>query len=130
MNGIMHPLKGSRTRKVGFLFGFVTTTAGGAIDATASANCVGFSVTRTGAGVYRIVLEDKWVAIVDAYATAFVAAYAAAKGGPVGRMKANSVANGTIDIEFLRSDTIAAADVPDTAVVNFHIYVADSLLTR
>jgi hypothetical protein len=129
-NTIFHQPKGSRTRKVGWLFGFITTTTSGTIDSAASTNCVGFSVTRTGAGVYRITLDEKYVTIINAIGTVFVSAWAAAKGGPIGRPKAVSVANGTIDIEFLRSDTLAAADVPDAAVINFEITVADSLLTR
>jgi hypothetical protein len=134
MNGVLFPPKGFSQRKVATLVGFITTTTNGTIDATGSANCARFTVARTGAGVYRLTLTDKWNAFVEARGTVFVAAYAAAKGGPIGRPKAYAVgASGvasTIDIEFLRSDTIAAADVPDASVIQFTIVMQDSLLTQ
>jgi hypothetical protein len=46
----------SMDRKLTILTGSVTLGAA----SIASTDCLGFAVTRTGAGAYRITLEDKW----------------------------------------------------------------------
>lgn len=129
-NIMHHPLKGTRTRKVAMLFGFITTTTAGAIDSAASTNCNGFTVSRTSAGLYRLTLDDKYQSVLNILATPQKAAGGWVAGkGISGRIAATSIANGTIDVEFT-NDVGVAADVTDGSVINFTVFLADSLLSR
>ena len=111
-NRSFFPLRGSLHREAVMLMGQVTTSTSGAI---ASQKCKGFSVARTGAGVYVVTLENAYAALLDAQIVP-VAALNAAKGA-VSIVTAEAVATTPSVTITLLDGAHAAADPVDGAVL-------------
>lgn len=116
-NRMYFPLRGSLNRETVTLFGTITTTTSGAIG---SQSCKGFSVTRTGTGVYRIALQDAYAALLNLSATLSVASVTAGKG-QLFFVSTNTPLSSVLDVTVVRPDTQVAADVNDGALVSFAI---------
>lgn len=116
-NRMYYPVRGSLNRETVTLFGTITTTTLGAIG---SQSCKGFSVARTGTGVYRITLQDAYAALLSLSATLSVAVVTAGKG-QLFFVSTNTPLSSVIDVTVLRPDTQVAADVDDGALVSFAI---------
>jgi hypothetical protein len=116
-NRMFYPLRGSLNREVVTLFGSVTTSTGGAI---ASQSCKGFSVARTGTGVYAVTLQDAYAAVLDSRVTLSVAAITAGKG-QLFVLTTNTPLSAALVLKVYRPDTQVVADVDDGAVLLFSI---------
>ena len=116
-NRMYFPFRGSLNRETVTLFGSVTTTTSGAIG---SQLCKGFSVARTGTGVYRITLQDAYAALLNLSVTLSVSAVTAGKG-QLFFVSTNTPLSSVIDVTVLRPDTQVPADVDDGALVSFAI---------
>lgn len=127
-NEIHHKPKGSRTPEEVTLHGRFTTTTNGTIDSTGSANCIGFSVARSAAGVYVCTLDQPYVTFLNALGTIDIGTHVAGKG-LTGRVKASDMSAKTVTVAFT-NDLGADADVPDGATVRITIFLGDSLLAR
>lgn len=111
------------------LYATIVTSTSGAISSTSAK---GLSVSKVGseAGRYRITLEDSYVALLAAQAIVTGAAdtaYTTAKGS-VAILRNVDVANKTLDIQLVRSDTTADAEVEDAATIHVEITLKNSSL--
>lgn len=116
-NRMYYPVRGSLNREVVTLYGSVTTTTSGTIG---SQLCKGFSVTRTGTGVYAIALQDAYAAVLDARVTLSVAAITAGKG-QIFALTTDTPLSSALVIKVYRPDTQVPADVDDGAVLKLAI---------
>jgi len=114
-NRMFYPLRGSLNREVVTLYGTVTTSTGGAI---ASQACKGFSVSRTGTGVYAIALQDAYAALLNADVTLSVSAITAGKG-QLFVVTTDAPSSLALVIKVYRPDTQVPADVDDGALLKF-----------
>lgn len=121
--------QGTLEKGVVKLFATITTTTSGTIGSTSA---VGLSVAKVAAeaGRYRITLEDKYTRLLAVNATvsgAADAAYTTAKGSfAIVRNVAVSSATPVLDIQFVRSDTTADAEVLDAAVIYVELTLKNS----
>lgn len=114
-NRMFYPLRGSLNREVVTLFGTVTTTTSGAVGSQA---CKGFSVSRTGTGVYAIALQDAYAALLNADVTLSVSAITAGKG-QLFVVTTDTPLSSALVIKVYRPDTQVVADVDDGALIKF-----------
>jgi hypothetical protein len=127
------PEKGGLDKGRIALFATIATGAAGAVGAASAGK--GFaSFTRNSAGLYTVVLQDKYVGMLAATATvrgtagtgvptAAKAAIAVPFNPVVGGAAANS-----IQIQCLRTDTMVAADVTDNWFIDIELTMKDSLV--
>ncbi len=121
------PLVGSLQKGVVFLFGTLILSTSGTIGTANTRKKSGFTVAKTGseAGRYTVTFDDVYQALLwyDGKITgATDAAYTTAKG--LGVLVRNvNIAAKTLDIQFVRTDTGADAEIEDSA----SIYLAFAL---
>ena len=116
-NRMFYPLRGSLNREVVTLYGTVTTTTSGAVGSQA---CKGFTVSRTGTGVYAIALQDAYAAVLDVGFTIAVSAITAGKGQIIA-LTTDTPLSSALVVKVYRPDTQAVADVDDGAVIKLAI---------
>lgn len=114
-NRMFYPFRGSLNREVVALYGEVTTTTGGAIG---SQVCKGFSVARTGTGVYTITLQDTYAGVLDAHVTLTVGAVVPGKG-QLFVLTTDTPLAASLVVKAYRPDTQVVADVDDGARLKF-----------
>jgi hypothetical protein len=123
-----YPPKGSMSRNLVTLTGKFVTTTGGTIG---SSDCDGFSIAKTGseAGRYTVTLGDKYSKLRGVVANvkgAADAAYTTAKGLNL-MLRNDAVATSkTFDIQFVRTDTAADAELEDAAEVYLTFFLKDA----
>lgn len=128
MYGQTYEQQGVR-REVVRLQGRVTLDGASAVSAAAaeSPKLTGFSMARTGVGVFRITLRDKWVKLLGVNITVVAAAVAATAGREYFvSAEAVSAATPTIDVTFVRTDTGAAAEVTASAVLLVEVVLGNA----
>lgn len=118
-NRMYYPVRGSLNREMVLLFGNVVTSTNGAI---ASQVCKGFTVARTGTGVYTITLDDTYAALLHGLSSA--RGSVTAGKGQISNVTAVNLATKTITVTFYRPDTQAAADVTDGNTVVFTLILS------
>lgn len=132
MKGIMRPLKGCSTHGLVILEGYFATITSGTIDTTSGTSYdPGFSVTKTAseAGRYTITLDRKSYRFAGGIATVIGAddtAYTTAKGLDVLWRDDDIATDGTIELQFVRSDTAADAELENSAKVKLILFIVDT----
>lgn len=131
------PILGSVSRGMVFLAGRFLLGSSGAIGATVdSAKHCGFTLTKTATktGRYTVALDKNYNRVIWADAKVWGAddaAYTTAKGLDV-LLRDDDVgqgaADGTFEIQFVRSDTGADAEVEDARTLSIMIVVRDANL--
>ena len=121
--------QGTLEKGVVKLYATITTTTSGTIGSTSA---VGLSVAKVAAeaGRYRVTLDDKYTRLLAAQAIvtgAADAAYTTAKGAyAIVRNVAVSAATPVLDIQFVRTDTAADAEVEDGATIYVELTLKNS----
>lgn len=107
------------------LTGRVTLGATGALSATVAQTCKGFTIgARSAAGRYPITFNTKLKEIHQVNVTVQItgtAAFTAAKSCGAAVIRDFNAAAGTGTLQLLRTDTLADADAPDSAVLGISI---------
>lgn len=116
----LRPLLGSATPKVVVLTGDIVTGTSGALS---SQVCEGFTVgARSAAGRYPITLKQPYRKLRGAEACVKItgtSAFTAAKSTGEMFVRDWNAAAGTFSVQLVRTDTLADADVPNSATVGF-----------
>lgn len=129
-NRTFAPPKGYLEKGVARLFCKIITGASGAVDAASGGKGI-TSVTRNSAGLYTIVLQDKYQSLLKATAvvrgTASTGVPTAAKAMvaiPFNPVTGAAAAN-SIQVQCLR-ETMVAADVTDNWFIDIELALKDS----
>ena len=121
--------QGTLEKGVVKLFATIVTSTSGAISSTTA---TGLTVAKVAAeaGRYRVTLDDKYTRLLAAQAIvtgAADAAYTTAKGAyAIVRNVAVSSATPVLDIQFVRTDTAADAEVEDGATIYVELTLKNS----
>lgn len=128
MQGMLNTGARSLRRDTVVLYGRLNLGATGAITTQTKRRSSGFTVARTGAGVYTITLGAKYSELLRLTATIVGAnaTYTAAAGREVYISSDLTTTTGIITIRFMRTDTGAVAELEDNAKVLIELALAQS----
>lgn len=128
MQGEFFPGPKSLRRETVTLYGRVNLGATGAISTQTKKRYSGFTVARTGAGIYTITLSSKYselmrlaIVVIGANAT-----YTSTAGREFFITSDLTTTTGVITVKFLRTDTGAVAEIEDSAKLMVSIDLAQT----
>lgn len=128
MQGLLFPGSKTLRRETVVLYGRVNLGATGAVSSQTKKKSSGFTVARTGAGVYTLTLATKYsellglnISLIGANAT-----YTAAAGREFFITSDLTSTTGVITFKFLRTDTGAVAEVEDNAKLAIEVKLAQT----